>query len=281
LNFNLDTSENTKIRFSAAKVISRPNLQDLGKGFSKGYTRVNDDPNYDGTYFQFTGGSKGNPQLDPYRATQADVVFEYYFDDLGYASVGAFTKSVESFIANETRAEFGSDEAGGRFQGVSKPFNGSGGSVTGFELAFQQSWENDLGFSTNYTYSDNSADVNTTLNADVGLPGVSKHSFNMTGFYENDIISARISYTWRDDYLSPYRSAFDVDGTEEGGSEFYNSYGQVDASISWNATDFMSVDAAVLNLTGESQSSYFAFEDNPMSYQSQEPRIVVGVTARF
>ena len=281
LNFSLDTTDDTKLRFTAAKVLARPNLQDLGKGFSKNFTRTNTGTGAD--YFAFTGGSKGNPDLDPYRATQADVAFEYYFGDLGYFSAGVFVKAIESFIASETRTERQSDDspAGSSLGGVNKPTNGSGGSVSGFELAFQQDFGNGFGINANYTFSDNSADISTTTNPNTGLPGISENAFNVIGYYETEVISGRISYTWRDEFLSPDRSAFDVGGLTDGASEYFNDYGQWDASLTYNVLDNLSIDAALLNITGESQSSYLAYPGQPMTYTSQEPRMILGVSFRL
>lgn len=279
LNFVLDTSDTTKIRFSASRVIARPNLQDLGRGLLLNFTRV--DTPY--TYFGFTGGSGGNPELEPYRATQADVAYEWYFSDLGLMSIAAFTKAVESFIASRTQLEFHADAGpgGGRLGGINKPFNGSGGSVSGLEFTYQDGWDNGFGFAFNYTYSKSDADVSTTLNTGLGLPGVSKTAYNLMGYFENDIIGARLSYTWRDNYLSPFRAAYDYGGLENGGAEFYNDYGQWDASVNWDVLENLSVTFQALNITGEANSSYFAYPNNPMTYTSQEPRILVGVTFRL
>lgn len=279
LNFVLDTSDNSKVRFSAAKVIARPNLQSLGRGESFNYTRVNDPY----TYFAFTGGTSGNPTLDPYRATQADVAYEWYFDELGLLSVGAFVKAVDSFIAQETRLEFGADEGpgGGRPGGVNRPQNGSGGSVKGMEFSVQQAFANSFGGSFNYTFSDSNIDSSSTLNPDLGLPGISEHAFNVMGFYENDFLSARLAYTWRDEFLSPQRSVFDVGGLENGASEFFRAYGQWDASIIYDFSDNFGLSLEAFNITGESQSSYLGYRNQPMTYTSQEPRIVAGVNYRL
>lgn len=281
MNFSLETSDSTKIRFSAAKVIARPGLQSLGKGFQKNFTRV-DDVDY-GTYYEFTGGSSGNPDLDPYRATQADFAVEYYFGDLGLVSGGVFTKAVESFIAGTTVLVYGEDDGpgGGRLGEVNTQTNGAGGSVSGFEFSLQNSWENGLGAAFNYTYSANTADISTTTNPNVGLPGVSENAFNIMGFYENDTVSARIAYTWRDEFVSPDRPAFSVGGLENGATEYFNDYGQWDANVTWDVLENLSLTAEAINITGENQSSYLAYPNQPMTYMSQEPRIVLGVNFRL
>lgn len=291
LNFVLDTSDDSKLRFSMAKVIARPNLQSLGRSLLPNFTRMTD-PGPDGVvgtaddgneFFGFTGGTTGNPNLAPFRATQADIAHEWYFGELGLVSIGAFVKSVESFIQGETQLEFGADSGpgGGRLGSVNRQQNGSGGSVAGFEFAYQQSWENGFGVAFNYTYSDSSTDTSSTLNENVGLPGVSENAFNVMGFYENDAISARLAYTWRDEYLSPLRSVFGVNGLENGASEFFDDYGQWDANVTWDITDQISLTAEALNITGQEQTSYLGMKGQPMTYTTQEPRIVLGATFRM
>lgn len=279
INFVLDMSEDTKLRASAASVIARPNLRSLGQGLLLNFTRATD-PDI-GNYFQYTGGAGGNINLEPFRADQFDVAYEWYFGELGLLSAGVFYKDVESFIQGETRSEFHLDAAGGREAGVSRPQNGSGGSVQGVEFAFQQSWDNGLGVAFNYTYSDSDTDTSTTLNTDVGLPGVSEHAYNLMGFYENDTLSARLSYTWRDEYLSPYRATFNVIGLDAGASEFFNDYGQWDANVTWDITDRVSLTAEATNLTDEKLTSYLGLSGQPMTYTTQEPRFVIGASFRM
>ncbi len=105
----LDVSENSKVRFSAARVVARHPLVSLGQGFSTDFSR---DPADD--MFKFTNGARGNAELDPFRAYQFDLGFEHYFGSQGLLSAGLFWKEVDSFIVNETVAVFVNEQAGGR-----------------------------------------------------------------------------------------------------------------------------------------------------------------------
>ena len=68
-NFTLDVTDQQKVRFGAARVVSPQDLFSLGLGNSYNFTRqtnarVNINTGQkDG--FAFAGGSSGNPQLDP------------------------------------------------------------------------------------------------------------------------------------------------------------------------------------------------------------------------
>src|SRR5262245_60535490 len=59
-NVVIDVTDSSKVRFSAAKVMARQDLFQLGRGFEQNFTRdTNPGPNQD--KFRFTNGSTGNP----------------------------------------------------------------------------------------------------------------------------------------------------------------------------------------------------------------------------
>jgi len=74
------------IRLGAAKVMSRPGLGSLTPGAT----------------VAVAGGartiSSGNPNLDPIRATNVDLGFEWYFSEGAMAGIGLFYKDIESFV---------------------------------------------------------------------------------------------------------------------------------------------------------------------------------------
>lgn len=286
MNLSLDMTDEQKLRFAVARVISRPNLQQLGKGFAKQFVR-------DETCncFVFTGGSAGNPELEPFRATQADVSYEWYFGDVGLFALGAFFKSVESFTATQTTIEQHPDDSlqGFGFGGVSRPFNGAGGSIKGVEISFQTAFDNGFGIATNYTFSDSETDLSSLTQNNLPIPGVSEHAFNVIGFFENDVLSARIAYTWRDEYLSPDGTFQGVPGlTDQFGAgndrplaSWYDAYGQLDASVTWDVLDNFSLVAEAINITEEDITRYTEFQNQFRSFNSQEARYIVGVNFRF
>ena len=87
LNFIFDAEH--ILRLAAAKVLARPPLDELRTG------RFLADPHP--TVGQLTG-SGANPHLEPFRAKQFDVSYEWYFHPESLLAVALFTKSVESTI---------------------------------------------------------------------------------------------------------------------------------------------------------------------------------------
>lgn len=288
LNFSLDTADNQKLRFAAARVMSQPNAQDLGHGANYNFTRNDARGGY-----EFVNGTVGNPNLDPFRASQADLSYEYYFDDISYLATGVFLKAVDSFpagIATPTRVNDSTTD-GSTIGQVNSTTNGSGGIVKGFEVAYQQGFDNGFGYAVNYTYSASSTDLESYTHKALPLPGVSENTFNVMAFYESDKLSARISYTWRDEFLSPDYTLETIAGNSgatnpeyreaQNFASFYDAYGQIDMSVSYDITENLSLTAEGINLGAEEQRRYIEYSNFFRSNTAAERRFVVGAKFQF
>ena len=124
-NLALNLSENVILRMSAAKVISRPN-----------YTFLNPAANIPSSNSGAASINitRGSIKLDPYRATQADIGVEWYFNEESLLSATLFNKDIRSFIvpgANESRIQ-----ANGTTYIVSEPGQGLGGELQGVEAQY-------------------------------------------------------------------------------------------------------------------------------------------------
>lgn len=286
-NVVVDVTPDSKVRFSAAKVMARQDLFQLGRGFEQNFTRDNTPgPTLD--KFRFTNGSTGNPNLDPYRAKQVDLSYEYYFGAQGLAAVTPFYKKVDSFITVETQSLFVMDEAGGREGPVQVPINGEGGNIKGIELSGQYAFDWGLGFTVNYTYSDSESGFSNDVDSDLPIPGVPKNAFNATIYYQKYGIEARVSYGWRDksfagnfgfaDQIFPGGTAVDITRTY---GIWNRDYYQVDAQLAYQFTDKLGVTLEAINLTEEDQSQYLQFENLPFAFDSGSRRILFGIRGSF
>jgi len=274
-NLVLNVDENQKVRASAARVVARSRLFDLGRGFQTFFNR-----NPVTNLFEFTNGNSGNPDLDPFRATQFDLSYEYYIGDEGLVSITGFWKEVDSFIVTNTVPTFVADEAGGRVGPVTLPENGDGGHIRGFEFSGQYVFDWGVGFIANYTFSDSKSSSFNDFDTDIAIPGVSKHSANAQVYYQQDLFEARLSYSWRS---KSYNGNF---GFNDGAvtrtlGRWFRPYGQLDAQLVVHVTDNFDLSAEVVNITKESQSEYLQFENLPFRYNSGPRRILLGGRFRF
>ncbi len=90
MNANWEVADGFIVRFAAAKVISRPQLGSLTPGttsFSNALATSGAAPSL----------TVGNPNLNPFRATNFDLSFERYFNNNGLIGVALFSKKLNSF----------------------------------------------------------------------------------------------------------------------------------------------------------------------------------------
>lgn len=268
-NLAVDLTDNLVLRVSAAKVIARPPLDLVGPG------RVINQVNFSAT--------AGNPLLRPFEAFQKDVTLEWYFGQASLLSVALFDKDINSFTTQTvtpiTIDVFGVPTAGT----LSQPQNGQDGKVRGFELNYQHALRflpapfDGLGIQANYTYATSDTPVADELNPGKTLPlaNLSKNSYNLVGYYEDDRLSMRVAYSYRSKYLQTVQSA------SLGGSIYRDSYGQLDLSGTYNISQMMRVtfDATALNrpLTRE----FTGTQNRTSLTYINDRRFSLGIAANF
>ncbi len=285
INFVLNVTENQKVRMGAARVISPQNLMQLGVGNSYNFTRGDDDPVTGQARFKFANGSSGNPNLDPFRASQYNLAWEDYVGANGLFSVGTFYKQVDNFTTIENIPTLVMDDFGGTVGNVSTPVNAGKGKIYGAELGAQYAWEMGLGVAANYTYSESQSDQDTSFATDLPIPGVSKNSANLTVYFERSGFSARAAYSWRSKAVnsSLVGSTFsfpDQNGTQVVYGVYSAPYSQLDGQVGYDfkaGSMDMGVMFSVVNLTDEKQHTYLQFEELPFTYNDTGRRLFLGV----
>ncbi|MDV5824759.1 TonB-dependent receptor [Sphingobium naphthae] len=205
-------------RVTATEVMARPLPQQLAPRFTLDVVGLT--------------GSRGNPGLQPFRARQYDAGLEYYINATSFASVTYFRKEISSFIQNTT--EDYTDPATGVTYTITVPTNGTQKvTINGVEAGAQIAFDfidvpllKQMGVIANYTYSKDSGYEGVDRFTGDSLPfqGLSRHSYNISAYYEDDVVSLRGAYNWRSKYL--------INAAGRGGNpEFGEAYGQLDASL--------------------------------------------------
>ncbi|WKD49881.1 TonB-dependent receptor [Microbulbifer spongiae] len=262
-NVAFDIAENQVLRLSAARVMARPDYITIA--------------NQESANLDTQVGRRGNPQLEPETANQFDLAWEWYFTEGAVLAATYFQKDIANSVINSTSVDFRFDERLGEDIPVLfiQPVNGKGAKVSGIELSYQQNFGN-FGVIANYTYTDaNSRDTRDPVNNPGSglIPGQSENMANLTGFYENDWISARLAYNFRTQWY---------DGLSEFGSEAYiDDYGQWDASITvspWENWDFV---LEAINLTGEELAYYHIDQEREARRYDNGTRVLLGANYHF
>ena len=292
-SFNLvaEITPDFLVRLGAAKVMSRPGLGNLTPGST----------------VAVAGSARtiatGNPDLDPIRATNVDLGFEWYFAEGAMAGVGLFYKDIDTFIqtTRETHPYSFSGLPDALLIGTganpdsdftyTKPVNTPGGKLKGVEVNYTQpftflpgKWSN-LGAQLNYTWVDSQIQyINSAgqavLKAD--LTGLSRNSWNATLFYEGKVFSGRVSATNRDDYLTQ------VAGTEAGfnldGYHGMTGTTFIDASIRYAINEKLELSLEGMNLTNESSDEWVYSPSTgrlPLQYTETGRQFMLGVRYKF
>ncbi|WNO52388.1 TonB-dependent receptor [Stakelama saccharophila] len=265
MNVRLDLTDNLLLRFAASKVMTRPTLDDLSPAQS-----IQTNPGNETI-------RRGNPDLLPFRAKQAEIGLEWYFQQLGVLSATAFYKDIDSFVSLQTTPQQVDQVI---FQ-VTQPANGEGAKVKGVEVGYRQTFDflpgafSGLGAEASYTYVDSTANyANDVTGVRYGLEGLSPNSYTLVGFYEKGPVQARVAYTWRDRFLQ-------VANGRNGDPEYFDAYGQLDASLTIALTDNLSLTANALNLTDSNEFIYSTTTDRTKEYRTTGRRYSLGVRARF
>lgn len=289
-NFVFDPTDTQKIRFGAARVMAPQNLQQLGSGLQYGFTRAaaSECPG-GGVCFKFATGNAGNAKLDPFRASQFNLSWEDYFAPGAVASVGAFYKSVDNFVTTANIPTLVADGtiAGGTTANVSTLVNGGSGSIKGINLGGQYAFSNGFGFQANYTRSDSDSTQTSSFAGHLPIPGVSKNSFNVIGYFERWGFSGRLAYAWRDVAVNSggVGSSFsfqDLAGNQKVYTVYRAPYGQLDGQIGYDFLDgHLGVVASVVNLTNEKQHTYLQWKNEPFTYDDTGRRFFFGIKGRF
>jgi len=267
LNLVYEARDDLLYRFSISRVVTRPDFTDITP-------RASLNPG------ALTGNS-GNPDLDPFRANQADFSVEWYPSNQSVLAAAVFYKDIESFITDNPVDRVLSIQAATPPNAACTPAgvnlfdcpftinersNGGGGSSFGVELAGTWTWDNGFGVQGNYTYVDAEAD-----NGDP-LPGASENQFNVSGFYELDSFSARLSYTYRSDFFVTFDRSTQLDQA---------ALESLDASFQYHLTDQITFSFDAINLTEETIEQFAGSSIRPRAIYDNGRIFFAGVRLQY
>ncbi len=158
---------------------------------------------------------------------------------------------------------------------LSSPENVEKRETNGIELAVQHLFsDTGFGVSVNATFVSGDVDYNPyILASQKALAGLSD-SANFTTFYEDDALSVRLTYAWRDSYLIGQGQG---QGTSDVPPQFAKSYGQWDVSVNYDVTENLTVFVEGVNLNNETEQHYGRFEEQFLFAGQYGPRYSVGV----
>ncbi|WNO52842.1 TonB-dependent receptor [Stakelama saccharophila] len=289
INARVHLTPSLQLRAAASKGLSRPSFYDLRalRSLSVNYQQTTNPDGSAGSYY-VTGatGNGGNPNLKPLRVDQADVALEWNVNPTSFLYGTLFYKKLHDFTTTRVfDVEYPVPDQGTRTFSYTGLVNGSEGTVKGFEVGGNTFFDflpgplSGFGVQANLTYVDSNVagDGGELANGEpvpTELRGLSKWNYNLVGLYEKYGVTARVAYNWRSHYLDT------ITGNGTGAIPiYYRSYGQLDASISYDFTPKISVTLDAVNLLKERYDSYQYYSYAPRNYELNDRRF--GITFRF
>ncbi|KAF0095506.1 MAG: tonR1 [Puniceicoccaceae bacterium 5H] len=194
--------------------------------------------------------SRGNPELEPSEAVNADLAFEYYFDrPNAMVSVGFFQKQIDGEIYITTRSftENGIDYT------ITEPVNGESTHLYGLELSYVQNRLTflpgplaHLGVSANATFLHGQM----TVNMNDGSERILDHALEQPDYFWNGSLfyglgrwEAQLGYT----YTGKYRAYVDRDQYWHDYS--WDAFDQLDLQLRYEISSHLELRAEVRNVT--------------------------------
>ncbi len=285
INIAFDVTSKLRARAAFSKTMTLLDFQQWGGGLNVGYAI-----NTTITPARFeaqTASSVGNPNLNPWRATNVEGSLEYYTGRSSLLAVGAFYIAVDSFIANSTeiRNDIPDNDGVIRRPVVTNTLaQGEGGVLKGIEASARQSLAD---YGVNGFFGGFGVDANYTLSlGDAGLVDLagnnqpfqdnSKHQVNAALWFEKYGLQARVAYNYRSKRLvsSNY-------GGIVGLAQYQQPTNYLDASISYDVTPFITLYGQASNLTAETERYYLTWTDQVFNESIYERRFIAGARVRF
>ena len=297
MNLNFRLTDSDQIRFAAAKVMSRPNIDRLASNSSLNFNKISTESE---SYFEISGQAKNSPHLKPFYANQYDLSYEKYFDDGNGSLIAAvFYKDIESTgIVTQTISEYDFAANGLAVpEQIVDPISGvplsvrngnfetafndeEGGYIRGFEFTYTQIFSflpdlwSGLGLQASYSYTESEIQQISKLgqqDLSISLPGLSENVLQTTLFWEYEGFETRASVRYRDEFVSEQVAV-------EAQTVNYDGETIIDYQASYQINDNFNVIFQVNNVTDEPTRSYFGVKAQTGTIQYFGRQFFFGMT---
>jgi len=232
LNLFYDLDRHNRIRLAVAKVMARPRMDDMRANMVPGFNGqvcVGAVPACaPGTVVHPWSASGGNPKLEPWRAKEIDIGYEWYGGKATYFSLHGFHMWLDNYIYTQALtgdfssltpppADLAQIPPGVVVSPIGQldaPANGQGGWVHGVEasgaIEFSRFAHVLDGFGATGSVSWTDYELKPAALGSIGgvLPGFSKWVYDITGYYEKNGFQARAAYRHRSAFKGEVVSLF-------------------------------------------------------------------------
>jgi len=271
--------KNTNLRVVYGRGISRPNIGDL-------VPTTIIDPNASPRSI-----SKGNPNLQPTKANNYDILVEHYFQPLGVLQGGYFYKQLSDPIYPTTVAVIFNGQSYQQDQSI----NGPSAHIQGVEAEWEQRFSflpgllSGFGVSANYSYTTSRVTFPSTFNggrtdkAPLQRQAPNNYNFNLT--YDKSRFSSRFAISHNDKNIFAYQWDAGTGPANDPilglkgptGDNYLYAHTQYDVQGSYRLYKGLQVVASGLNLSNEVFGLYNGSKIYPIQREYYRPTASFGL----
>ncbi|NBW95024.1 MAG: TonB-dependent receptor [Bacteroidetes bacterium] len=218
--------------------------------------------------------SVGNPDLNPTRSMNLDLMVEKYSGTIGLISGGVFYKSINDFIYVLEERDAVDAFSGRTYDSIFRPVNGASASLVGFEVAVQRQLDAlpGVGVFANYTFTSSSTENPALADEKIDLPGTAKHSLNTSLSYTKGPVDVRASFNYNSSYLDP--DALDL---TPGLERYYDAVTYLDVNGLYRVNNNLRVFFNANNLLNQPLRFYAGDRDRTFQAEYYGPTFNLGV----
>ncbi|MFZ8977147.1 MAG: TonB-dependent receptor, partial [Pseudohongiellaceae bacterium] len=217
----------------------------------------------------------GNPSLNPTSAWNFDLSYEWYLSSGSFFGAGIFYKDLrDAIVAVESEDTL---FRGAVYDVAGTWINTDNASITGAEVSFQQTWENGLLFSANYTLSDGETNLPSgSVYGERAIPFFkqAKHTGNITFGYNKDAWDVRLTGNYRSSYL-------DDIGDDALSDRYTDDFFQLDLTARYQLSDDLLLTGQIMNLNDAPEYYYFGNDSRLSQYDEYGSTVQVGLRYSF
>ncbi len=284
INLSWEFEPDWLIRAGVSRNTARPSLNDLSSA---------------PTYLEDSNTLLGlNDSLAPYISNNLDLALEGYIQDNILFSFSAFYKRISDFIATKSETIRFADtglanilpttnlSSDSLVKLVTKD-NHESASLSGIEtmLAYEWShlpapWKN-IGMIGQYTFTNGSMNYYNELTGEKlfrkAFPYLSKQTASVTLYYETDLLSTRISATYRDKYIHQVNSQTLNEEDETG----FHATVYIDASLAYQLSPQWQFKIQAQNLSNQREEQYSDSADRAYNSVTSGRTYYLGLTYQY
>lgn len=279
-NVSFDLTDITKLRLAAYRALSRVGIEEFNVGVN---------PIADATATTVEGvlarSNTGNPQLKPMLSWNVDASLEFYPTQDTLLSFATYYKWIKNASFDAVQPFQTSIVANGQlvtFNAIAPANDPERRSLYGFEVTGSHAFSylpsplDGFGVNGGYNYVESDFEFpDPTLVAPyvdgANLRGLSKHTGNMSLYWEKYSFSLRASYVYRSDYSKP----------NSGTLRNVDSSGYLNLSAQYDLTEYLQLKLQALNVTNTRDIMYKAGSDSITEVSESGPQYYFGARVRF